>query len=64
MSGPITNYELGKSMHRQYELQASRYGGQDLAGDQESILTKGRRLALALSGATAVIFLIAGILVS
>lgn len=62
MSGPITNYELGKSLHREYEAQASRYWGQDLAGDRESILTEGRKLALALSGATAAILLIAGIL--
>jgi hypothetical protein len=62
MSGAITNYELGKSMHREYEAWASRYWGQDLAGDQDSILTMGRKLALALSGATAVVVLIAGIL--
>jgi hypothetical protein len=63
MSGPITNYELGKSMHREYETQASGYWGQDLTGDGASILTEGRKLALALSGVTAVVFLIAGILV-
>jgi hypothetical protein len=62
MSGPITNYELGKSMHREYELQASRYWGQDLAGEGESILTKGRRLARAPSGVTAVVVLIARML--
>ena len=51
MSGAITNYELGKSTHREYEAQFSRYWGQDLTKDGESILTEGRNLARALSGA-------------
>lgn len=34
MSGPITNYELGKSIHREYEAQASRYWRQDLYSSQ------------------------------
>ena len=63
MSGPMTDYELGKSLHHEYEAQASRYWGQDLAGDGESVLARGRKLVLALSGATAAILLIAGVLV-
>jgi hypothetical protein len=63
MSGPITNYELGKSIHREYEAQASRYWGRDLDGNRETILTKGHKLALALSGATAAILLIVGTLI-
>lgn len=51
MSGPITHYELGKSLHREYEAQASRYWGQDLTGSGESILTIGRKLALVIERA-------------
>ena len=63
MSGPITNYELGKSLHREYEAQVSRYWGQDLDRSEEPILTIKSKLALALSGATAVIVLTVGTLV-
>jgi hypothetical protein len=62
MSGPITNYELGKSTHREYEAQVSGYWGQGLAEDGASTLTEGSKLPLALSSATAVILLIVGIL--
>jgi hypothetical protein len=53
MSGAITNYELGKSTHREYEAQFRRYWGQDLDRDQESVPATGRRLALVLRGALA-----------
>ena len=53
MSGAMTNYELGKSTHREYEAQFRRYWGQDLGGAKETISTRGRRLALALSDAIA-----------
>jgi hypothetical protein len=53
MSGAMTNYELGKSTHREYEAQFSRYWGQHQARDRESISTTGRRFALALRSALA-----------
>jgi hypothetical protein len=50
--GPITNYELGKMTHREYEAEASRYWGQETNGDDKPRLSKKHRLALALSGVT------------
>ena len=50
MSGPITNYELGKMQHREYEAQASRYWGQYIAKQDKLGRSKGRKLALALGG--------------
>ena len=50
MSGPITNYELGKMQHREYEAQASRYWGQNLTTGDKPTWSKGRKLALALGG--------------
>jgi hypothetical protein len=47
--GPITNYELGKMQHREYEAEASRYWGQATRDDRPG-LSKKRKLALALSG--------------
>lgn len=35
MSGPMTNYKLGKMTHREYEAEASKYWGQDLAREEE-----------------------------
>lgn len=34
MSGPITNYEPGKSLHREYEAHVRRMRGQDLYSSQ------------------------------
>lgn len=53
MSGPISDYELGKSTHLEYEAQFSRYWGQNLDETKEPRLTTRRRLALALRGALA-----------
>ena len=50
MNGPITNYELGKIMHREYEAEASRYWGQDVTSEEKPALTKVYKLALALTG--------------
>jgi hypothetical protein len=51
MSGPITNFELGKMQHREYEAEASRYWGQDATTDDKSSFSPKLKLALALSGA-------------
>ena len=50
MSGPITNFELGKMQHREYEAQASRYWGQHIDKQDKLGRSKGRKLALALGG--------------
>jgi hypothetical protein len=52
MSGPITNYKLGKMTHREYEAKASEYWRQHLAGEDESIPAKrsGRLLERSASG--------------
>ena len=56
--GPITNYELGKMMHREYEAEASRYWGQDTTREYKPRLSKKYKLALALSGVTVTTVLI------
>ena len=61
--GPITNYELGKMLHREYEAEASRYWGQDVTRDDKPSMSKKYKLALALSGVTVTIVLIVQILV-
>ena len=63
MSGPITNFELGKMQHREYEAQASRYWAQNVTKSDQPIWSKGRKLALALSGATLTTLLIVQMLV-
>jgi hypothetical protein len=52
MSGPITNFELGKMQHREYEAEASRYWGQDVTKDDQPSLSPSYRLILGLSGVT------------
>jgi hypothetical protein len=51
MSGPMTNVELGKMLHHEYEAEASRYWGQDATTDDKSSFSPQLKLALALSGA-------------
>jgi hypothetical protein len=48
--GPITNYELGKITHREYEAEASRYWGQESINEEKPGQTKASKLALALTG--------------
>lgn len=48
--GPITNYELGKMLHREYEAEASRYWGQGMTSEEKSGPAKVYKLALALTG--------------
>ena len=50
MNGPITNFELGKMQHREYEAQASKYWEQNVAKAEKLTLGKGYKVALALSG--------------
>ena len=50
MNGPITNFELGKMQHREYEAQASNYWGQRVIKEDKPTFSKGRRVALVLSG--------------
>lgn len=58
MSGAITNYELGKITHLEYEAQFSRTWGQSRGGAEETIWAKGHKFAQALGGT------IAGLLVA
>lgn len=56
--GPITNYELGKMTHREYEAEASRYWGQEVSSEEKSGPTKVYKLTLALSGTALAILLL------
>ncbi len=63
MSGPITNFELGKMQHREYEVRASKYWGQGVTKDNKSTLSKGHKLAWSLTGAGLSILFIVQMLV-
>ena len=62
MSGPITNFELGKMQHREYEAEASRYWGQHLENRDKRGRSKGRKLALFLSGVGVAVVLLVQLL--
>ena len=62
MSGPITNHELGKMQHREYEAQASRYWGQNVTKVDQPTWSKGRKLALALGGVSVTVVLLVQLL--
>jgi hypothetical protein len=59
MSGPITNYELGKIKHQEYEREASRYWGQNASRNGQSSLSRRQKLVVALSGTMLAFFAIA-----
>jgi len=63
MSGPITNFELGKMQHREYKVQASRLWGQNVTNDDQPAFSKIRRLVLVLSSAALTTLLIVQMLV-
>ena len=46
---PITNFELGKMQHREYEAEASRYWNQTTHKGEQRSLTPKHKLVLALS---------------
>lgn len=48
--GPMTNYELGKMTHQEYEAQASRYWGQEVTQAEKPGQKKVHKLVLALTG--------------
>jgi hypothetical protein len=50
MDSPMTNFELGKMQHREYEAQASRYWGQMVTSKESPGQTTATRLAVALGG--------------
>jgi hypothetical protein len=58
MNGPITNFELGKMQHREYEAEASRYWGQGAPHSEQRTLSRKHKLVLALSGTVVAISLI------
>jgi len=59
MSGPITNYELGKMKHQEYEREASRYWGQNASRSGGSSFSRKQKLVVALSGTVLAFFAIA-----
>ena len=56
--GPITNYELGKIQHREYEAEASRYWGQEASRRARPGLVQPHKLVLTLGGITLTVFLL------
>lgn len=63
MSGPMTNFELGKMLHGEYEAEASRSWGQAATTADKSSFSPKLKLALALSGAISATFVIVQIFV-
>ncbi|HMR65701.1 MAG TPA: hypothetical protein PKE64_16965 [Anaerolineae bacterium] len=59
MNGPISNFELAKMMHREYEAEASRFWGQDVTGEEKPARGKVNRLAVALGGVSVIAALLA-----
>ena len=57
MNGPMTNHELGKALHREYEANASRTWGQETTDRDQQSRAGIHKLALAVSGAIMTIFL-------
>ena len=47
--GPITNYELGKMLHREYEAEVSRHWGQQVTNEEKSGPAKVYELVFALT---------------
>jgi hypothetical protein len=58
MDSPITNFELGKMLHREYEAEASRYWGQAQSGEEMVGRSKVYRLGLAFAGAILTVVLL------
>ncbi len=50
MGGPMSDYRLGKIMHREYEAEASQYWGQGLGQTEGSNLAERVDLVLSWSG--------------
>jgi hypothetical protein len=48
--GPISIHEMGKSLHREYEAEASRYWHQEEAGNDRALRSIRVKLTLAVSG--------------
>ena len=63
MNGPITNFELGKMRHQEYEAEVSPFWGRNMDGDDNPRASKRVKLILALSGAALAIPLIIQMLV-
>ena len=62
MNGPISNHELGKMTHREYEAEASLYWGQDMTGEKKPARANTTRLAVALSGVGVAVVLLVQLL--
>lgn len=58
MNSPMTNFELGKMQHREYEAEASRNWGQARSDSDQPPVSRKRKLVLALSGIVTAILLI------
>ena len=62
MNGPITNHELGKAMHREYEAEASQYWRQTGTGEEQSAPARHRKLALVIVGISLAVGLVGQLL--
>lgn len=58
MNSPITNFELGKMQHREYEAEASWFWGTDTSNSERSSLSLKHKLILVLSSILTAILLI------
>jgi hypothetical protein len=58
MNSPITNFELGKMLHREYEAEASRYWGQAGSGEEKPGRSKVYGLGFAFAGAVLTVVLL------
>ena len=56
--GPMTNYELGKMLHHEYEAEASRFWGQDGTREEKPGPARAYKLVFALTSVilTALLF--------
>ncbi len=63
MNSPISNFELGKMTHREYEAEASRYWRQSVTDEEkQSGRMKGAKLAMALGGLSAMVLVLVQLL--
>jgi hypothetical protein len=63
MSGPLTDYQLGKIRHRELEAEVKPYWGKRVVRNDNPHLSSRQKLTLALSGATLTALLMAQMLI-
>jgi hypothetical protein len=60
MSGPITDYELGKIRHCELQSEMGRYGGVSSVEGDRPAFSRRQGLTMAVMGAVAVMLALAG----